>query len=150
MDAPQIRIESARWFPVPVERGFDFITDVANWPAYWPGYVRLEAGSRWSSPGDDARLVIRLLGRERELAMHLDEIVPNRLVRYTSVQRGLPDAVHVREFEPDGDGFTYRLTVTYRPRAGVMGVFDRTLLARSIREAFAQTLAALEAELVAP
>jgi hypothetical protein len=35
------RVEAAHRFDVPLERGFAFITDTANWPKYWPGYVRL-------------------------------------------------------------------------------------------------------------
>jgi hypothetical protein len=68
-------------------------------------------------------------------------------VTYTSTQRGLPDARHERGFEPDGDGFTYRLVVEYEPRGGIASVFDRVLLARGIRRAFEQTFDALEREL---
>jgi uncharacterized protein YndB with AHSA1/START domain len=143
---PSIHIEATRRFPVTLDRGFEFITDARNWPRYWPGYVRLEPGSAWRAPGDRARLVIRLLGRERELAMRLVELVPNRLVRYTSSQPGLPDATHVREFAADGDGFIYGLSVTYRPRPGLTGLFDRILVARSIRRAFERTLDALDGQ----
>ncbi len=73
----------------------------------------------------------------------------NRLVTYTSTQPGLPDAYHERHFEPDGDGFVYRLVVEYDPRSGVGGVFDRVLLARGIRRAFERTFAALEQEFAA-
>jgi hypothetical protein len=143
------RIEATHRFGVPVERGFSFITNTANWPRYWPGYVRLEDSSRWGTSGDTARLVTRLLGRERELAMTIDTFEPNRLVTYHSTQPGLPDAYHERHFEPDGNGFVYRLVVEYEPRGGIAGVFDRVLLARGIRRAFAQTFAALERELAA-
>jgi uncharacterized protein YndB with AHSA1/START domain len=141
------RIEAVRHYAVPVERGFAFITDTANWPTFWPGYVRLEEDSRWGAPGDTARMVTRLLGRERELTMTVTRWEPDRLVTYTSTQRGLPDARHERGFEPDGDGFTYRLVVEYEPRGGIAGVFDRVLLARGIRRAFEQTFDALEREL---
>jgi hypothetical protein len=140
-------VEASRRYAVPVERGFAFITDTGNWPAFWPGYVRLEEGSRWSAAGDTARLVTRLLGRDRELAMTIERFEPNRLVTYTSTQPGLPDAHHERHFGPDGDGFVYRLVVEYEPRGGPAGVFDRILLARGIRRAFDATFDALESEL---
>src|SRR6476659_5570273 len=54
-----IRVEREHRFAIPVEAGFAFITDPANWPAYWPGFVRIEPGSQWSAPGDEARIVIR-------------------------------------------------------------------------------------------
>jgi hypothetical protein len=142
-----VRVELAHRYDVPVDRGFAFITNTTNWPTFWPGFVRLEPGSEWSAAGDTARLVTRLLGRDRELAMTIKAFEPNRLVTYTSTQPGLPDAYHERHFEPDGDGFVYRLVVEYEPRGGVGGVFDRLLLARGIRRAFAQTFDALEREL---
>jgi uncharacterized protein YndB with AHSA1/START domain len=141
------RIEGARRFDVPVERGFAFITDPANWPSFWPGYVRLEPGSSWGAPGDTARLVTRILGRERELAMRITDLQPNRLMRYESTQPGLPDARHERHFEPDGEGFVYRLVVEYEPRPGAAGLLDRLLLPRGLRRAFESTFDALEREL---
>jgi uncharacterized protein YndB with AHSA1/START domain len=143
------RVEAARRLDVPVERGFAFITDTANWPKFWPGFVRLEEGSRWGASGDSARLVTRLLGRERELAMRIRTFEPNRLVTYTSTQPGLPDAYHERHFEPDGEGFVYRLVVEYEPRGGIAGLFDRVLLERGIRRAFERTFESLERELPA-
>jgi hypothetical protein len=142
------RVEAAHRYGVPVERGFDFITDTANWSKFWPGYVRLEEGSRWGASGDTARLVTRLLGRERELTMTIRAFEPNRMVTYTSTQPGLPDAYHERHFEPDGDGFVYRLVVEYEPRRGIAGVLDRVLLGRGIRRAFERTFTALESELI--
>jgi hypothetical protein len=140
------RVEAAHRYGVPVERGFAFITDTANWSKFWPGYVRLEDGSSWGAPGDTARLMTRLLRRERELTMTITAFEPNRLVTYTSTQPGLPDASHERHFEPDGDGFTYRLIVEYEPRGGIAGLFDRLLLDRGIRRAFQSTFVALERE----
>jgi Polyketide cyclase / dehydrase and lipid transport len=141
------RIEAAHRYEVPVERGFAFITNTANWSKFWPGYVRLDEGSRWGASGDTARLVTKLLGRERELTMTITAFEPNRLVTYTSTQPGLPDASHERHFEPDGDGFVYRLVVEYEPRGGMAGVLDRVLLGRGIRRAFERTFVGLEREL---
>jgi hypothetical protein len=143
------RVEAAHRYDVPVDRGFAFITETANWSTYWPGYVRLEEGSRWGTTGDTARLVTRLLGRERELTMTITAFEPNRLVTYDSTQPGLPDAHHERHFEPDGAGFVYRLVVEYEPRSGIAGLFDRVLLARGIRRAFDHTFVALEQALQA-
>ena len=141
------RVEAARRYDVPVERGFGFITDPSNWPRFWPGYVRLAEDSRWGTAGDTARLVTRLLGRERELTMTITAFELNRLVAYTSTQPGLPDAQHERHFEPDGEGFVYRLVVEYEPRAGLRGLADRLLVTRGIKRAFESTFDALEREL---
>jgi hypothetical protein len=138
------RVHAAHRFGVPVERGFAFVTDTANWPTFWPGYVRLEDGSRWGAAGDTARLVTRLLGRERELELTLLTIEPNRRVTYTSRQPGLPDARHERHFDADGDGFRYRLVVEYEPRRGVAGVVDRVVVRHAVRRALRRTITALE------
>jgi hypothetical protein len=144
------RVEAAHRYDVRVERGFAFITDTANWPKFWPGYVRLEEGSSWGAAGDTALLVTRLFGRERLLTMTITAFEPNRLVKYTSTQAGLPDASHERRFESDGAGFVYRLVVEYEPRGGIAGLFDRVLLARGVRRAFQRTFVALEQELTSP
>jgi uncharacterized protein YndB with AHSA1/START domain len=143
-----VRVEAARRYDVPVEHGFAFITDPANWSRFWPGYVRLEQGSSWGASGATARLAIRLFARERELTMTIRTFEPSRLVTYTSTQPGLPDAYHERHFEPEGHGFVYRLVVEYEPRGGIAGVFDRVLLRRGIRRAFERTFVALEQELI--
>lgn len=140
------RIEAAHRYDVPVERGFSFITDTANWSKFWPGYVSLKASSRWGAPGDTAQLITRLLGRERELTMTITGFEPDRLVTYRSTQPGLPDARHERHFETDGDGFVYRLVVEYEPRGGIAGVLDRAMLPRGIRRAFQSTFEALDKE----
>lgn len=140
------RIEAAHRFEVPVERGFAFITDIANWPKFWPGYVRLEESSSWRCAGGTARLVTRLFGRHRLLTMRVTSFEPNRLVRYTSMQPGLPDASHERHFEPEDDGFLYRLVVEYEPRHGLAGLFDRLVLPRGVRRAFQRTFVSLERE----
>jgi Polyketide cyclase / dehydrase and lipid transport len=141
------RVEAARRYDIPVDLGFAFITNPANWSTFWPGYVRLVEGSRWAASGDTARLVTRLFGRERELTMTIREFEPNRLVTYASTQPGLPDAHHERHFEPDGDGFVYRLVVEFEPRGGSAGLFDYLLLVRGISRAFERTFAALEREM---
>jgi hypothetical protein len=140
------RIEAARRYDLPVERGFAFVTDPANWSTFWPGFVRLEGAPRWTAAGDTATLITRLLGRDRELTMTLTAFEPNRLVAYDSVQPGLPDASHERHFEAEGGGFVYRLVVEYEPRGGIAGSFDRVFLPRAIRRVFDRTFDNLERE----
>lgn len=141
------RVEAARRFDLPVERGFAFVTDPANWSRFWPGFIRLEEASRWAAPGDTATLITRLLGRERALTMTLTAFEPNRLVTYDSVQPGLPNTSHERHFESEGDGFVYRLVVEYEPRGGITGLLDRILLPVAIRRIFSRTFDNLEREL---
>jgi hypothetical protein len=138
------RIEVETRFKVSLQDGFDYITNMGNWPHYWPGLVRIEPDSRWHEPGDQARLVLRLLGRPVELEMTLRQFVPYRLVEYTSVQRGLPDAHHERHFEEADGGLGYRIVVSYEPRPGWRGVLDRVVVRRAIERAMRETLGNLE------
>ena len=142
-----IRIEYEHRFAIPVEAGFAFITDIGNWHSYWPGFVRIDPGSRWGAPGDEARIVVRLLGRNVELHMRLRRFEENRLVVYESTQSGAPDARHERHFVPADDGFLYRIVVEYEPRGGLVGLYDRLVLRRGVERALRQTVANLEAAL---
>jgi hypothetical protein len=139
-----IRIQHERVFPTPVERGFSIITDVGKWPSYWPGLVRVEPESRWRAPGDRARLTLRMLGRDVELAMTLRNFVPNQLVAYDSVQAGLPSAHHERHFRPVDGGFAYGIVIEYEPRTGPRGLLDRTIVRRGIDRAVGETMLNLE------
>jgi hypothetical protein len=139
-----MRIEVSTRFDVPLHAGFDFITDPDNWPRYWPDLVLVDPSSRWRAPGDRARVTLRLLGRPVELEMTLDRFDPYRLVEYTSVQRGLPDARHERHFQEDGGRLGYRIVVAYEPRRGWRGLLDRTLVRRAIERAARRTLANLD------
>ena len=138
-----IRVEHEHGFSVSPEAGFAYITDTSNWPRYWPGFVSLRPGSRWHAPGDETRIVTKLLGREVELRMRLTRFEENRFVSYESTQDGLPDARHERHsYRPRG--FTYRLVVEYEPRSGLRGVYDRLLVRRGIQRALRQTVSNLE------
>jgi Polyketide cyclase / dehydrase and lipid transport len=139
-----IRIERERIFETPIEQGFSRITDITNWPNYWPGLVRVEPESRWRTPGDQARVILRLLRREVELAMTLREFIPNRLVTYGSIQAGLPDANHERHFRPVDGGFSYLVVIEYEPRKGARGLLDRTFVRRGVDRAVRQTMLNLE------
>lgn len=131
-------------FAFPLRDGYDYITDLERWPEYWPGLISLAPESRWSQPGDTARLTLKLIGRPTELVMTLARIEPYRLVEYTSVQRGLPEARHERHFAEDREGFRYRIEVELEPRGGLRRPFDRLVVPRAVERAARQTVDNLE------
>jgi Polyketide cyclase / dehydrase and lipid transport len=139
-----VRIEVEHRFGVSVREGFDYITEPANWPAYWPRFVRLDPGSRWRAPGDRARITLRMLAREVDLEMTLARFEYSRVVEYTSEQRGLPAARHWRHFHEADDGFAYRIVIEYSPRAGWRGLLDRTLVRHAITDTARETMRNLE------
>ncbi len=132
-----VHIEVSHTFPVSVSEAFAYITDMKNWPEYWPGFVRIENPSeaKWSNPGDKITVVIKLLNRERALNMELKEFQKDTRVTYVSRQQGLPDARQERHFQTVPAGCEYRLIVEYQPRQSLTGVFDRLLVKGSVERA---------------
>jgi hypothetical protein len=145
-----ITVEQSGRFDVDAPAAFDYITDPHNWPRYWPGLIDISAGSAWRAPGDTMRLRMRFAGRAADLTMTLRQIERPSVVRYDSVQGGFPPTAHERHFEPAADGFVYRLVVSYRPRRGLRGLFDRTIVRRGIARALRRTIENLHAVLSGP
>jgi hypothetical protein len=135
-----VRIEVEHRFGVSVHDGFEYRTEPANWPAYWPRFVRLDRGPRWHARGDRARITVRMLGREVDLEMTLARFEHRRLVEYTSEQHGLPAARHWRHFQEDDGGFAYRIVIEYFPGAGWRGLLDRTLVRQAITDTARETI----------
>jgi hypothetical protein len=142
----RVRIETRHTFLASVGEAFAYITDMRNWPEYWPDFIRIEnpSGATWSNPGDKATVVIKLLNRERALNMELKEFHKDARVTYVSRQRGLPDVRHERYFNAAPAGCEYRLVVDYEPRPGFNGLFDRVLVKRAVEQAMRRTLRNLE------
>lgn len=132
---------------MPLRDGFDYITNPANWPEYWPRIVRINSATHWCEPGDRASLVLRMLRREVQLDMTLVRFEPYRLVEYTSEQSGLPAARHWRHFAQSDDQLAYRIVVEFRPRPGWRGALDRLLVRRLVQRTLRETLANLERRL---
>ena len=132
-----IHIETRHTFPVPVSDAFAHITDMKNWAAHWPDFVRFEeaANAHWGKPGDEVTIVLKLLNRERSLNMKLEEFQKDKLVTYRSRQTGLPDARHERHFKAVPEGFEYRLVVDFAPRPGLTDIMDRLLVKGAIARA---------------
>jgi uncharacterized protein YndB with AHSA1/START domain len=137
-----VRIEASRTFPVDREVGFDYITDPMNWPQYWADLVEIPdlGQGTWQKPGDTMRLRMRLAGRVTDLHMTLDQLDRPALVRYHTAQQGMPDATHERYFDAAAGGFRYRLVVSFAPRAGLAGLFDRTMFRYAAARALRRTL----------
>jgi hypothetical protein len=144
MASVSIRVTAERRFAFPLRAGFDYVTDLRSWPEYWPNLIHLAPESRWSEPGDTARLTLKLAGRATELQMTLTRIVPYSLVEYSSVQPGLPRATHERHFADAGDSFDYRIVIDLEPRGGLRSPLDRLVVPRVVARTAQQTLDNLE------
>ena len=144
-----VLVEAERRFPVALHDGYDYITDPANWPEFWPRFVALDPGSRWRDPGDRAGVTLELLGRDVALAMTLLRVEPYRLVEYRSEQRGFPALVHRRRFDAVDGALRFGIAVEYAPRRGWRGGADRLVLRRAVARAVRETLANLDARFAA-
>ena len=140
------RIEVEHIFAAELSEAFSSITDIANWPNYWPGFVRIEdqANARWSDPGDKVTVVLKLLGRERSMHMELERFEANALVLYRTRQDGLPDARHERHFKAVPGGFEYRAVVSFQPRQGLRGLFDRRVVRQGVERTLRKTVGNIE------
>jgi hypothetical protein len=72
-----VRIQVERRFEVSVRGAFDYVTDHANWPAYWPRFVRLDPDRAGGSTAT-ARASPCGCAPEVELDMKLSRIEPCR------------------------------------------------------------------------
>jgi hypothetical protein len=145
-----IRVELTHTFPLSVSDGFAYITDTRNWREFFPNFVRLHdpAHAKWNSPGDAVTVVIRLLGREVEVHMTLNQVQKDTRVMYVSRQQGLPDASHERHFNAAPEGFEFRPVVAFEPRSGLAGLFDRLVFKRAVAGALRKTIENLESAFI--
>jgi hypothetical protein len=142
-----IRVELTHTFPVSVGDGFAYITDTRNWKEFFPNFVRLDdpARAKWDTPGDKVTVVIRLLGRDVQVNMTLEQYEKDNRVTYVSRQQGLPDARHERYFKAVPGGFEFCPVVVLGPRSGLAGLFDRLLVKRAVGGALRKSIENLEA-----
>jgi hypothetical protein len=131
-----------RDLPVGAREGFDYITNITNWPAYWPRFVEILDRDlvRWREPGDQVSVVVAARRRPTQLNMTLETFVPYERVQYRSAQDGLPDLHHERLFDDSNGRLRYTIAVAYEPR----GLFDRFVLPRFVRQSLVETMENLE------
>lgn len=140
-----LRVEEQHHFATPLEEGFRYITDPANWPDFVPGLVRIDPGGRFRQPGDTTALVLRLLGRDVRLDMTLERYEPPHLIELRSVQAGLlPAAHHERVFSEAEGGFDFRIATDYEPRPGLYELLDRVLVRRAVARTLRQYIQNLD------
>jgi hypothetical protein len=140
------RLEETRVLPVSRQEGFDYITNVRNWPSYWPKLLDIsdEDNVSWSQPGDTARVMLEIRGKPVEMTMHLDEFRPPETVTYESTQEGLPAFRHERHFRDNDGRLEYTLVISFEPRRGPRGIIDRLFVTPVVKRSLTETLDNLE------
>jgi hypothetical protein len=132
-----VRVEVSGGLPVPRSEAFNYVTDMRQWPSFFPGFVCVlnPETARWSNPGDRVTVVSRLFGRESHLHMELEVFAAGERVRFVLRQRGLPAAHHERHFIERGEGCECRFITTYTSRSGLTRLLDRSVVKWGIERA---------------
>jgi hypothetical protein len=125
-DVPEFQFGSI--VPFPRDEVFEYVTDPRNWPELLPEIERVDVVDAWDKPGDRCRVRLRAMGN-REYEQELLEFDRPRLTRDIARQPGLPEIEHERVFAEIPEGTWLQNYARYEPRRGLVGLFDRTLLA---------------------
>lgn len=147
-----IQVELSQEFQVPAREAFAYITNVANFGTFFPGFVRIgnPGEARWQAVGDKVTIVARVLNVERDLNMTLLDVRPGERVRFSMQQSGLPVIEQERIFSDTPSGSHCRQVASYEPRTGLAGLFDRFVVRRVLARGFARAASALRESMPAP
>ncbi len=115
----KLRIELADTFPVPLEEGFNFLSDVDHWPYWHPGMIKIlgwrrqtvwsvlrraPSGGAWLEPGDTVFFTYKVLGHRSTGTAVLKEIRKHEVMRSVVNIDGLPEMRQEFSFSAVGEG----------------------------------------------
>lgn len=119
-----------RTYPVPLKKGFDYISDFKTWPDWYVGMTEILEPGTWHTPGDHVRCAYRLLGRRIEGKVILDGYREGELVTLHSEVPALPVVHEEWHYKEAGDSaFVLRVILeTEEPTSFFGRAIDRMLL----------------------
>ncbi|MDJ0790767.1 MAG: hypothetical protein QNJ71_02620 [Acidimicrobiia bacterium] len=91
-----MRLEMTRTFPVPRQRGWDYVEDFHTWPEWMDADLVDPDESARAKPGDTVRLRTTLLGVPMHGSLILEEMVSPEMSRTLYRWPGWPD-IHVEQ-----------------------------------------------------
>lgn len=139
---PMQRVEATTDLPVPAAELFDFVSDVANLPAWMSGVRGAHRTSEGPmAVGATAHVSRVMLGQQVEAPLTVTAWDPPRQVALSSTVSGV---ALVASMEVDSDGADVsRLTLRMELTAGGLGAFMEPMLAQAARADIADSLARL-------
>jgi uncharacterized protein YndB with AHSA1/START domain len=136
--------------PFPRDEVFDYVSDPRHWPEFFREVEAVDQVEGWDRPGGRCRVRVRVLGRRQYIA-ELVEFDRPRLTRDVARQAGMPDVEHEHVFSEVPEGTRLDNIARYRPRPGLVGLYDRTVLRwaaqRTYRRMYARATASVTARL---
>jgi hypothetical protein len=117
-----MRLEMTRTFPVPLERGWEYVEDFRTWSEWMNMGVVDPEGAAWEQPGDTIKMAGSMLGIKFPGSLVLEEKVALELSRTLYRWGGWPD-IHVEQrYEAAGPGaFTLHIAAWVDEDAGLFG-----------------------------
>ncbi len=142
---PVMRIEYGAQLPLSIEQAFDFVSNPANWPAFFDSISSAEALEGWGAPGGRARMVNRVLGREVVTDLELLEWDRPHGFRYVGHTAGRPDMDNNRAFAAVPGGTRLTGTTSVRARRGLAGLLD-VITALAVHRIYRRAMAELPSQ----
>lgn len=117
-----MRFEMTRTFPVPRQRGWDYIEDFHTWPEWQNVEIVDPEDCARARPGDTVKVAGKMLGLRFPGELILEEMVVPEMSRTLYRWPGWPD-IHVEQhYSHAGPGaFTLRLVAYLDEDAGLLG-----------------------------
>ncbi len=136
--------EHAHTYPVPLKKGFDYISDFRTWPLWYVGMTEIvePEACGWTDPGDEVRYRYKLLGRQIDAVSILDESVDLERKTFRTASPGLPEARWEYRYATAGsEAFILRVVLeTEEPTSFFGRSVDRMLLPRIVERDLKRSL----------
>jgi hypothetical protein len=126
-----MRLEMARTFPVPRQKGWDYAEDFHSWHEWINLEVIDPEEVVWEKPGDTVRVVGKMMGIRLSGSLILEEVVAPELSRKLYRWPGWPDIHMEQHYAEAGSGaFTVRVVAYGDDEAGWLGKSATWLMTR--------------------
>jgi carbon monoxide dehydrogenase subunit G len=133
--------------PVPREEVFDYVTDPSHLPEYVPGVESVAILEGTDGPPLRWQVSLKLLGQHRRFECERTEIDRPRMTRFIVREGGELSSEHERMFIEVPEGTRLEFVSRQRPRPGLSGQLDRTLIRWLVQRMFDRSIVALTARL---
>ena len=140
----RVHAEHAHTYPVPLKKGFDYVSDFHTWPFWYVGVIELVDPELcgWIDPGDRVHYRYKILGRQIDASSVLDERIELERTNFRTVSRGFPDVHWEYRYAAAGhEAFILRVVMeTEEPTSFFGRTVDRMLLPRIVERDLTRSL----------
>ncbi|MGZ5089715.1 MAG: SRPBCC family protein [Burkholderiales bacterium] len=116
-DRGVVDIEKTIQINAPIEQVFEFIANYENFPQFmrnvWSIYTRPDGRSHWVVAGP--------VGTAVEFESYVTELVPNKVIAWSTVEGSPVRHAGTTRLQPTEDGTRVHIRMSYTPPAGVLG-----------------------------